>query len=781
MTDYRGQIAGAVAATVFRSPTCFSWFDQQPFEIPRWILDAFSPEEVRHLLLLILQSQLYNDFYCLGFAAPPTYFAHVPGIEAASFVKKLDAANRGKGYSESGMWRIKKLRKNEIIVKRDGLELVVQPRHFLTGQKSLEPRTIRTLRSPQGLLGISPGFYLAVGNTEWSPEEAKKLNRFYWNLTAAGAATFLRAATSTLNAANLPFRVKVANHPSRFNRCDSGVLYLPMADYGLAGRVLGTIYRAVTSCLKQGTPALTKVLVPGLGWAEDPLDENSFGMHRCRLIADGMLRACELGKNTLQSRLEVVESCFKEAGITLEEPFLNPGSRARHAFDRFAEHALGSSLARWSSCRSDSHNRNFHETAHRIGLRVTRDALWHDVRCSWFGAEMPSRDPERAADQPAYKVLGPDLYSGTSGVALFLAELYKTSGDAEVRRTAIGAIHHSISCADTIAPGSRLSLYKGLTGIALATVRVGIASGREELLDRASALLKRMMHQVRAIDANGFVSGKAGAIVGFLLLWRVLHDPMLLETAARLGDGLLKGAEKSNRGISWRSASMRGYSNSIGFSEGIAGIAYALLELFCVTGDAAYRRTAEQALVYQSKRLSAQAHSPRAFRIKRGSLRRTAGASSTETSWSHGSPGIALSRIQAFEILKNVSYKAEAIGAIRTARQTLENWRRVGRGNFSLAHGLPGNAEVLLYAREVLGEELEAEYTLAVQAAREAGINCTVLGCNSHWGAAGETPCLMSGLAGIGYFYLRLRDPAMLSTLTWKQGDFDYRLGARHG
>jgi lantibiotic modifying enzyme len=125
-----------------------------------------------------------------------------------------------------------------------------------------------------------------------------------------------------------------------------------------------------------------------------------------------------------------------------------------------------------------------------------------------------------------------------------------------------------------------------------------------------------------------------------------------------------------------------------------------------------------------------------------------------------------------------VSYKARAISAIRNTRQTLENWGRVGRGDFSLAHGLAGNAEVLLYAHEVLGGELEAVHSLAVQVAREAGMNCAMGGYNSQWGAAvEETPSLMSGLAGIGYFYLRLRDPRILSTLTWIQRarDFDCR------
>jgi len=769
MTDYRGQIAEAVVATHFRSPTSFTWFGQEPLEIPSRLLATLSDTEARNLLLFILQSRLYNDFYCLGFPAPTTYSLPVPEVETTFFVKELDAANRGKGYSESGMWRIRQVRQDEIIAKRDGLELVVEREQFVHRQVSRELRT--TLRAPQQLSGISPGFYLVVGNREWPRRDAIGLNRFYWNLTATGAATFIRAVTSALNSASLPFRVKVANHPSRFNRCDSGVLYLPVADYDSIARALGKIFRAVASYLKQGTPALTKLVAPGLGWAENPTKvySDSFGLHRCSLLADGMLRAWERGKNLLQSRLQMVEARFNESGISLEEPFLNPRSRARNEFDHLAAQLLQVSRTPSIAGIYSADSRSFLATAHGIAEQLSQQALWHEGQCSWFGAETPSPGPESGANQPTYKVLGPDLYSGTSGVALFLAEFYEaSSGDAEARRASIGAIRHSLSCTDAIPPGSRLSLYEGWTGIALASICVSAALGSEELLDRASALLKRLSHGSPAIESNSIVSGKAGAIVGLLFLWSALHDQTLLECATRLGDALLKDAIRSTRGISWASAGIHGRANSIGFSDGIAGIAYALLGLFRATGNAAYRKPAEEALVFETNCLNAKPRA-RASDLK-SSPRRATVASSTETSWSHGSPGIALSRIRAFEILNDATYKAGAVPAIRTTRQTLENWRRVAHSDFSLAHGIAGNAELLLYASDVFGGELRAESWLAVQVAREAARNCAVIGYDSKWGPrAAETPGLMSGLAGIGHFYLRLRDRRIPSALTWSQ------------
>jgi hypothetical protein len=327
-TDYRAQIAGAVRATVFPSPTCFRWFNSKPFQLPRWMLDSFHRSETRNMLLMNLQWQLYQDFYCSG-SATPSVDSNQPASEVDSilFVAKLDAANSGRGFSESRGWSVRKLRDGKMIARRDGLELAVRPEDFLRRADSRHPATTTALRVPQGLLNVSPGFYMAAGDTDLSTNSRTRISRFYWNLRASGAVRFIREVTSTFNAARVPFRVKVANHPNRFNRCDAGVLYLHIDDYQHIGRLLGKILRGVATHLQPATPALTKALAPGLGWAEDPGTGDSFGLHRCYLIADGMLRACESRKHSMKARLRAVEARFEEERVSLNEPYRNQMSR----------------------------------------------------------------------------------------------------------------------------------------------------------------------------------------------------------------------------------------------------------------------------------------------------------------------------------------------------------------------------------------------------------------------------------------------------------------------
>ena len=63
-------------------------------------------------------------------------------------------------------------------------------------------------------------------------ESARAVLRVYWNVTPAGAPALMRVLTTRLNASGVPFRLKIADHPFRLDRCDAAVLYLPGASFG---------------------------------------------------------------------------------------------------------------------------------------------------------------------------------------------------------------------------------------------------------------------------------------------------------------------------------------------------------------------------------------------------------------------------------------------------------------------------------------------------------------------------------------------------------------------
>lgn len=393
------------------------------------------------------------------------------------------------------------------------------------------------------------------------------------------------------------------------------------------------------------------------------------------------------------------------------------------------------------------------DAAERIGRRICEQAFWHDGRCNWVGA-LPD---ENAYGQTIinYAALGPDLYGGTSGVGLFLAQLHAVTGDPEARRTALAAVRHAHAHARDPSQPAGPGLYAGRVGIALASARAGALLGDEGLASRAGELLVDLDP-----DAEfDLMTGNAGTIVGLLALGRLLERDDLLARADDFGRRLLADARAGDAGLSWQSPIQRHRRNLTGLSHGAAGAAVALLELWHASGEHAYRDAAQAALAYERA-----LYDPAAGNWP--DLRTHDDGTSFATFWCHGAPGIALGRLRAHELLGDDTTEAEAQAALATTRRAVTAELSSGAGNFSLCHGLAGNAEILLEAarrdHDPDGRNAELARTVA-----DAGVQRHVRG-ELPWPCGtfeGETASLFLGLAGIGLFYLRLDDPARESVL----------------
>ncbi len=774
MNDYRKHVEAAIRATVFFSPTSYSWFGKQSWSLSPAIKRALTPQAARNYLLFNLQSQLYTDFYCPGQATPTARETAIdPMTGMTPLVEALSTANAGNGYWDDD-WEVRMTEDDKVVVCRGGLELWVCPEDCLVTQSDrIVPGVRLSLRFPKELLSMSPGFYMALSDKALTGEDSQSLVRFYWNLSAEGTVCFMRDATTMLNQAALPFKLKILNDPKLFTRCDTVVLYTRGSDYNSISEILATIYPVVAPNLRQRTPVFTKRLASGLGLAEDPGQQESFGEYRCRMLAEGMIRAYEQGKKSLEERMQVVEECFAEAGISLEKPFLNPGSSDSYHFQPRLKQQTQQLWRAVPALHADSNTAMFLRTADQIGQQLSQETIWHQDRCNWLGAEPQVRDPAKGLPIMTYKALGPELYDGTSGVALFLAELHTSTGDAAARRTALGAIRQALSRADAVSPSSRLGLYSGWMGIALAAARIGTVLGEEELLCQAAQLLEHSMRENQDKHEFDLISGRAGAIAALVVLQDILGDASLLDFAVRLGDELLQTADRSDAGYSWKSFAFPYQRNLTGFSHGTAGVGYALLELFHATGDARYCSAAVSAFNYERHWFNADAGNWPDFREEPMRGKRSKRPLSFATFWCHGAPGIALSRLRAYRILNNETCKAEAVTALQTTHKMIELSLQAGVENFSLCHGLTGNADVLLEGYKVLGQEWASIYLSALEVAQfgigtyaKSGLQWP---CGTH---GGMTPGMLLGLAGIGYFYLRLYHPATPSILILQRESF---------
>jgi type 2 lantibiotic biosynthesis protein LanM len=397
----------------------------------------------------------------------------------------------------------------------------------------------------------------------------------------------------------------------------------------------------------------------------------------------------------------------------------------------------------------------FLESAAFLGGRLCRDALWDGDRCNWLGDSMEFVD---GAWRVVHRALGPDLYGGTTGIALFLATLYQLTDEPLFRFTAQGAIAHALSCVQEFPPAGRIAFYAGWTGIAYALAAAGDAFDDAALIDKAYELTIAATREAGAGSGLDVIGGAAGAIPALINLQRRGGPDDLLSIAARLGEHLLATARKSDAGWSWNTLEGQTSRDPTGFSHGVAGIAWALLELSAATGSAQFREAAERGFAYERQWFSKEHENWPDFRSIAAPTP-DGGAPSYAVAWCHGASGIGLSRLRAFELLGDDTMRQEAEAAIRTTTRMLNHVSLAPQSDFTLCHGRAGNAELLIYAGDALGDEAARSGAAAVgrQGMEVFRRNDLPWPCGVPGG--GETPNLMLGLAGIGYFYLRLYDP----------------------
>ena len=412
---------------------------------------------------------------------------------------------------------------------------------------------------------------------------------------------------------------------------------------------------------------------------------------------------------------------------------------------------------------ADSRHQLFLRTAEEIGGSLVESAVWHENRCNWLG--FAPRDPS-AQSARRYTALGPALYDGTSGIAWFLAHLAAVTGVERTRRTAIGAVLQAISRMETQQNDAPAGVFTGWIGIAMVAAWAGVVLGAPELIDRVSPFVLKRAASLDCRHEYDLISGRAGAIAGLLVLRNILCSPALLNTAARLGDELLDLSDRYKAGWSWKGPAKLQHRNLVGFSHGTAGIGYALLELFDSTGVAKYRAAAEKAFEYERNVFADEYLNWPDFRKESDEIVSKKRKSTFCVMWCHGAPGIALSRIRAYDILRDERCKTDAEYALQTTREDLVRGMGSGLSNYSLCHGLAGNAEILRQASKISPHRQTLDEELVCSVARYGITNYGE--SRRPWpggNPSGYTPGLMLGLAGTGYFYLRLHEPRLPSIL----------------
>jgi hypothetical protein len=139
----------------------------------------------------------------------------------------------------------------------------------------------------------------------------------------------VRTVTKRLGALRTTYSLKLPSDAGGYGRADAAVLFLPDGVIGALAPDLKAIHGEVEAWLEPPTPALTRPLARGLALAEDPGHENeSFGTHRCRVLAQAALRAVGRAGGNEDHLLRALIDGLAAAGVSAARPHLRTATSA---------------------------------------------------------------------------------------------------------------------------------------------------------------------------------------------------------------------------------------------------------------------------------------------------------------------------------------------------------------------------------------------------------------------------------------------------------------------
>jgi len=363
--------------------------------------------------------------------------------------------------------------------------------------------------------------------------------------------------------------------------------------------------------------------------------------------------------------------------------------------------------------------------ARAIGNRLLDQAIVAKDHIFWMG-----RLPVEGGFST--QMLESELYGGTAGIGIFLAELSRITRSPRFR---LGAQ----KCLNTLRSGqpmppSRIGAFEGISGSIYADLKITSALGRSHW-DKLPFLLTRVAENVAADTMLDIIAGTAGALIVSL---RARKAPALAAAAENLSHlcatHLLDRAESNGDGLAWKTP-LSGAALT-GLAHGSCGIAWALAEYAAVFDDGKAWEAARKGFNYAR----ASAQEPGIWEDLRGD-------GGHMMAWCHGTAGIVLARQRALELAPHRFGDVFADDIANGLQALLE---KTGPGADGLCHGRSGNWEALWRG--------EAEHR-AIADLEVASLCKDWLAGISPAGELGEsTPDLMNGLAGVGLQILRSVD-----------------------
>ncbi|MEU5027774.1 type 2 lanthipeptide synthetase LanM family protein [Streptomyces milbemycinicus] len=394
-----------------------------------------------------------------------------------------------------------------------------------------------------------------------------------------------------------------------------------------------------------------------------------------------------------------------------------------------------------------------------IGDRVRHLAIARDGRVGWVAPQPVAHGVWDLAP------LGQDLYSGLSGIGLFLARLGRISGHRRFTQQALDVADEVVrrvhAHAAAHAPGGRgsgedtdIGAFGGWMGPLYFLAHLDrLLGGTPHLAAVREPVLSAVERALGGTKAFDVVAGSAGGALALLSLIDAGGDPdgraaaLARATARHLVTGAVPGA--TGTALTWEHHQIDSTRPLTGLAHGTAGIVTALARLHPLAPDEGCAEAVAGGLAYETEVYDAEAGNWPDFRAE--------AVSPFRSLWCHGAAGIAMSRLDLIgrpgTAGRDEELAAQAMAALRF--DDTGPHRLIGRGSDSMCHGDLGNLELVLLAERSGRSEPGGLMRLLGQKLDTAAERGWVCGSPTR----SETPGLLTGLSGVGHQLLRFACP----------------------
>jgi type 2 lantibiotic biosynthesis protein LanM len=400
--------------------------------------------------------------------------------------------------------------------------------------------------------------------------------------------------------------------------------------------------------------------------------------------------------------------------------------------------------------------RVFVAEADKIADALSRHAIRKGPGAAWIGLDW-------LGDAEVFQLvcLGPDLYNGVSGIALFLAAHAVVTGrqsSAELARAAVANIRKNLKSRSAARMARSLGVG-GATGLGSIVYTLAVMSEclrDDSLLADAHGAVNMFTDDLIAADKQlDVIGGSAGAILCLLRLYRDSQSTDALNRAIKCGEHLVAQSRLGPEGRrSWVGQGM-GKRALNGMSHGAAGFAYALASLSAATGREEFAQAASECIAFEDSNYDADRHN---WPDLRGE-----GEPSWPCQWCHGATGIGLARI-AMTVRGGMNPKNLAGDVQNAVQSAVKSWPGVVD---TLCCGTLGSVEFFCEAGNALGrDDLRELASRRLGAVLEAAASTGDYRWNS--GKQRFNLGLFRGLAGVGYTSLRQAEASLPNVLIWE-------------